>query len=177
MDHMFNGDYNLIKSDLSNFDTSKVTNMEYMLGNTVGVLVSDSKGNLCNRSGIQKLILGNNTKLNDSIRLPEINPQHINTNTTKYTGKWQYIKDLDGNLPSNNSEYYTSTELVIKIINPGTYVWKIDKSEINIKNIVIIKGPKSTWDVSDNLVNAIDENGNPLELECLSCVTDLIVTF
>nr|WP_290123176.1 BspA family leucine-rich repeat surface protein [Apilactobacillus ozensis] len=132
MDHMFNGDYNLQEVDVSNFNTNKVTNMQNMfsynislnklnlssfdtssvqnmndmLSYTLGVLVSDEKGNLFYAPGIQTLMLGSKTTLYPEVSLAEIIPKDVNNASNKYSGKWQYIQN---NLPSG--PIYSSSSL------------------------------------------------------------------
>ncbi|KRN08686.1 GH32 C-terminal domain-containing protein [Liquorilactobacillus mali] len=59
----------------------------------------------------------------------------------------------------NDSNIYTAQDQNI------TYIYKKVQTSLNVKNSTIIAGPKTSWNVTDNLVSATDAEGKPLDLK------------
>ncbi|MBC1376806.1 LPXTG cell wall anchor domain-containing protein, partial [Listeria sp. FSL L7-1699] len=127
--------------DLSNFDTSNVTNMTNMLQGT---------------SKLQNLTLGSQFQfVGTDANLPDPTP------TADYTGKWQNVGTGTVDRPKG-SFVGTATELMTQYDGSAmvdTYVWQpvLAPVVVNVKDSTLMQG--DTWNASDNFLGATDDAG------------------
>ena len=94
-------------------------------------------------------------------------PNIIKTET--YSGKRQYVQDIDGSVIKDGATY-TSAELNQEL-PAGTYEWP-KLAIIYTKDTHYIAGPNNgQWQVEDNFISAITGNGETLS------VNDMTVTY
>ncbi|EDN9305714.1 BspA family leucine-rich repeat surface protein [Listeria monocytogenes] len=134
--------------DLSSFDTSKATTMFGMFSGA---------------SQLQNIILGSQFQfLSTDIALP--NP----TLTADYTGKWQNVGTGTVDKPKG-SFIGTATELMSTYDGStmaDTYVWQPSLLEVNVRDSTLMVG--DTWNPEDNLVDATDNAGNPVDVNAIT---------
>ncbi|EHD1636858.1 BspA family leucine-rich repeat surface protein [Listeria monocytogenes] len=131
--------------DLSNFDTSNVSNMSNMFAAV---------------SKLQIITLGNDFQfLSTAANLPSPNT------TADYTGKWQNVSSGTVDKPKG-SFIGTATELMSNYTGStmaDTYVWQPVLLEVNVQDSILMVG--DTWKQEDNLVDATDNAGNPVDFK------------
>jgi surface protein len=143
--------------DLSNFNTSNVTDMTLMFSWMDRLKFLDiSNFNTSNRLSmnymflasdfLSTIVLGEMTKLNSSIYLETLKEG------PEYTGNWSYIKDANGNKPSNPLSLSDDELMNYDGTYPGTYVWEkkqgqpvtiqyVDKDGKNLAEATELTGP------------------------------------
>ncbi|MBC1908161.1 hypothetical protein HCA89_14085 [Listeria innocua] len=130
--------------DLSSFDTSKVTDMHYMLASA---------------PQLQNITLGSQFQFFGSdAMLPHL------TSTAKYTGKWQNVGSGTIDKPKG-SFVGTSTELMSTYDGStmaDTYVWQPALLEVKVQDSTLMVG--DTWNPADNFLSA-DNTGNPVDFK------------
>lgn len=142
MSGMFGNNLRLKNVNVSNIDTSKVTNMSSMFYNDSKLKnldmsnfdmtnTSDRSFMFGNNSNLSTLVIGKKNKFGNLVNLLEV------PTTDGYSGKWQNIKDSNGN-NINNGSLYTSEDLMTNYTpeKAGTYTWA-KKSTSDIKNFTI----------------------------------------
>ncbi|WP_166667246.1 BspA family leucine-rich repeat surface protein [Companilactobacillus nuruki] len=129
----------LNRLNLSNFNTSNVNNMNIMFYNVKLKYLDISSFDMSkvylmrdmfgNNSNINTIVVGSKNKFERDVNLPEV------PTTDGYSGKWQNIKDSNGN-NINNGSLYTSEDLMTNYTpeKAGTYTWA-KKSTSDIKDL------------------------------------------
>ncbi|EAC7083896.1 BspA family leucine-rich repeat surface protein [Listeria monocytogenes] len=145
MHDMFWAVSGLTSLDLSDFDTSNVTNMLYMFNGA---------------SKLQNLTLGDKFQfVGTNAILPNPTP------TANYTGKWQNVGSGTVNKPKG-SFIGTATELMSTYDGStmaDTYVWQPMLIEVNVQDSVLMVG--DTWKPEDNFLSALDNAENPVDFK------------
>ncbi|WP_228084664.1 DUF285 domain-containing protein, partial [Enterococcus casseliflavus] len=103
MSFMFNQMRSLKELDMSNWDTSQVTNMQSMFGNT---------------NTLNRITLGEQSIFSAAANLPAI------PSTEQYTGRWTLEENLSGD--GSVITFENSTEFMANYdgSSPGTYIWE-----------------------------------------------------
>ncbi|HAO6440059.1 TPA: BspA family leucine-rich repeat surface protein [Listeria monocytogenes] len=156
--------------DLSNFDTSNALNMSNMFASSAVTSLDLSNfdtSNVSNMSNmfdavskLQIITLGNDFQfLSTAANLPSPNT------TADYTGKWQNVSSGTVDKPKG-SFIGTATELMSNYTGStmaDTYVWQPVLLEVNVQDSILMVG--DTWNQEDNLVDATDNAGNPVDFK------------
>ncbi|EEO2021148.1 BspA family leucine-rich repeat surface protein, partial [Listeria monocytogenes] len=158
--------------DMSNWDTSNVTNMSYMFANSAvtSLDLSDfDTSNVTNMSymfdrahQIQQLTLGSQGQFVVVANL------FTPSKTINYTGKWQNVgtgtvNDPQGTFVGTGNELmsnYTGSTMA------DTYVWQPILFEVNVQDSILMVG--DTWDSADNFVGATDNSGNSIAFNAIT---------